>query len=257
VPVRLHSRHPRPAPAGIPITAGSPLPSWLPDVDIVLLAVPDAAVPGVATLLAGSAAIAGRHVVLHLSGVLDARSLSALSGSGAGLGSFHPLLSFTDPASAPLKLAAAVAAVEGDERSRAAAFLLASRVGLTPFVIRAEDKPLYHAAAVFGANFLVTIAAVGRRLFEQAGVPPEHAARGLATLMSGVLENIARAGPASALTGPVQRGDAETLRRNLAALGSDDAVLYRALSRATLDIADLTTEQRRAVEEAIHERREK
>lgn len=255
--VRLHTRRPKPAPTGLSITSGGTLPAWLPEVDVLILAVPDSAVTDVAAALAASGSIIPHHVVLHLSGVLSAAALSPLGPTGAALGSLHPLLSFTDPQAAPVRLAAAVAAVEGDDRARAAAGQLASRVGVAAFVIRAEDKALYHAGAVFGANFLVTIAAVARRLFERAGVPPEHAARGLATLMSGVLENVAKVGPAAALTGPVKRGDAETVRRNLAALSGDEAELYRALSKATMDIADLTAEQRRAIQEAVREGRER
>jgi predicted short-subunit dehydrogenase-like oxidoreductase (DUF2520 family) len=250
--VYLHSRHPKPVPSGIPIvTAGDPVPPWLSDADIVLLAVPDAVVSRVGAALAASRAIRGRHVVLHLSGVLDARALSALCPTGAALGSLHPLLSFTDPADAPARLREAIAAVEGDERAQRAAIDLASRLGLAPFVIRAEEKPLYHAGAVFAANFLVTIAALARRVFERAGVPPEQATLGLLTLMRGVLENVRSAGPEGALTGPVKRGDADTLRRNIAALATDEAALYKALSKATLEIAGLPPDQRRAVEAAL------
>ncbi|HXV85669.1 MAG TPA: DUF2520 domain-containing protein [Gemmatimonadales bacterium] len=256
VPVRLHSRRAKPAPTGIPLTVGPlpPPPPWLPDVDVVLLAVPDAVIGSVAAALAQSGGVTAGHVVLHLSGVLDASALAALAPTGAGLGSLHPLLSFGDPATAPLRLRAAVAAVEGDERARLAALALARRLGLIAFELSAADKPRYHAGAVFAANFLVTIAATARRLLEQAGVPPVAASRGLATLMGGVLENILKEGPERALTGPVKRGDAETVRRNLAALDVETAALYRALSRATLEIAGLSAEQRRAVEEAIQDR---
>jgi predicted short-subunit dehydrogenase-like oxidoreductase (DUF2520 family) len=119
------------------------------------------------------------------------------------------------------------------------------------FELKAEDKPRYHAGAVFAANFLVTIAAVARRLFEQAGVPPEQAARGLATLMGGVLENVIKEGAERALTGPVKRGDAQTVGRNMRALDPETARLYRALSKATLEIAGLTADQRAAIERAL------
>ena len=219
--------------------------------DIVLLAVPDAMIEEVAAALSRSGAITAGHVVLHLSGVLGADALKPLAGSGAALGSLHPLLSFGDPGSVPLRLQAAAAAVEGDERARVAAIALARRIGLAPFELDAAAKPIYHAGAVFAANFLVTIAATARRLFERAGVPPDLAARGLATLMGGVLENVIKKGAPRALTGPVKRGDAETVRTHLQALDPADAALYRSLSKATLEIAELTAEQRRAVERAL------
>jgi len=216
-----------------------------------LLAVPDSAIAAVAGALLG--AVGERHVVLHLSGRLGATALAPLASSGAGLGSLHPLLSFADPAAAPARLRAAVAAIEGDERGRAVARTLAICIGLTPFEVAAAEKARYHAGAVFGANFLVTIAAVARRVFTQAGVPPEVAAKGLATLMAGVLENVTRDGPAGALTGPLKRGDAGTVRANIRALDPPEAELYRVLSRATLDIAGLDAERRAAIERALDE----
>ncbi|HEX9580160.1 MAG TPA: hypothetical protein VF970_03565, partial [Gemmatimonadales bacterium] len=87
VPVHLLSRRAKPAPATIPLTVGAVPPSWLAEVDIVLLAVPDAMIEEVAAALSRSGAITAGHVVLHLSGVLGADALKPLAGSGAALGS--------------------------------------------------------------------------------------------------------------------------------------------------------------------------
>ncbi len=218
---------------------------------MVVIAVPDDAIPTVAAQLARSGKVGAGHVVLHVSGVLDGSALEALASTGAALGSLHPLQSLSDPTTAPDRLRGAYAAVEGDDRAAIAAVDLAESVGLKPFRLAAGQKARYHAGAVFAANFLVTLYGMAEKLFTSAGVPPEDAAPALLSLMRGVLENVKARGAAGALTGPVARGDAESVRRHLAALQGLEAALYRELSRATLELATLDEKQRRAVLEAL------
>lgn len=250
--VRLYARHARPVPPSLPLSVGEP-PEWLSHVEVVLLAVPDDAITGVAAALAAAGLVRPGQTVLHLSGALGRDALRALASCGAALGSLHPLQSLSDPATAPQRLNGAVAAVEGDARAIVVATALARGLGMDPVPIAEAAKPSYHAAAVVAANFLVTLAATSQRLFVRAGLPPDGATRALATLMQGTLDNVRAAGPAGALTGPVARGDVETIRRHLAALDGADAELYRTLSRATLALASLDAERRRAIVEALGE----
>lgn len=248
--VRVSARHAQPVPSSLQLTVGN-LPDWLSQVDVVLLAVPDDAIADVAGELAAAGLIRSAQTVLHVSGALGRDALAPLASSGAALGSLHPLQSLSDPATAPQRLAGAVAAVEGDARAVVVATALARSIGMEPVPVGAARKPAYHAAAVFAANFLVTLAATAQRLFVRAGLPPDEATRALATLMQGTLDNVRAAGPGNALTGPVARGDVETIRRNLAALDGADAELYRTLTRATLALAGLDAERRRAITEAL------
>lgn len=248
--VRLSARHARSVPAPLSLTVGE-LPGWLSEVDVVLLAVPDDAIAGVAAALAAAGLVRSAQTVLHLSGALGRDVLAPLAPCGAALGSLHPLQSLSDPATAPQRLSGAVAAVEGDERAVVVATALARGLGMDPVPVAAAHKPTYHAAAVFAANFLVTLAATSQRLFTRAGLPPDDATRALAALMQGTLDNVRQGGPGAALTGPVARGDVATIRRHLAALDGEDAELYRALSRATLALSNLDAERRRAVAEAL------
>ena len=252
--VRLYARHLRPVPAPLTLTTGD-LPAWLSQVDVIVLAVPDAAIAAVACGLAAARLVHSSQTVLHLSGALGRDALSALGPSGAALGSLHPLQSLSDPATAPQRLSGAVAAVEGDERAVVVATALARGMGMEPVPVAAADKPTYHAAAVFAANFLVTLAATSQRLFVRAGLPPDGATRAVAALMQGTLDNVHAKGPkpGAALTGPVARGDVDTIRKHLAALAGADAALYRALSRAALALADLDAERRQAVALALKE----
>jgi predicted short-subunit dehydrogenase-like oxidoreductase (DUF2520 family) len=220
-------------------------------VRIVILAVPDDAIREVAGQLAASGAVGSGHVVLHLSGVLDRSALSPLSPAGAALGSLHPLRSF---GSGEERLEGAFAAVEGDDRAVEEAVNLARSIGLRPFRLATGKKALYHAGAVFAANFLVTLYSRAERLLGEAGITPGEAREALSGLMAGVVENVALRG-VDALTGPVARGDVETVRLHLEVLGPEDRELYRLLSRLTLELARLPGAQRRALEQVLDEPR--
>jgi predicted short-subunit dehydrogenase-like oxidoreductase (DUF2520 family) len=248
--VRIHGRRTQPVPPPLTLTTGAP-PAWLREMDVLLLAVPDDAISELAAALAAHGRTRAGQVVLHLSGALGRDALQALAASGAALGSLHPLQTLTDPAAAPERLRGAVAAVEGEPQAVEVASGLARDVGLVPVPIPSDQKPRYHAAAVFASNFLVALAGVAQRLFVEAGLPDEVARTGLAALMAGALENLRAGGPAGALTGPVARGDVETIRRHLEVLRKADADLYRALSRAALDLARLDPERRRAIQELL------
>jgi predicted short-subunit dehydrogenase-like oxidoreductase (DUF2520 family) len=248
--VRVHGRRAKPVPPPLTLTTGAP-PAWLREMDVLLLAVPDDAIGEMAAALAAHGRAGAGQVVLHLSGALSKDALQALAASGAALGSLHPLQTLSDPADAPERLKGAVATVEGDRRAVEVASGLARDVGLVPVPIPSDQKPRYHAAAVFASNFLVALASVAQRLFVAAGLPEDVARTALAALMAGALENLRAAGPAGALTGPVARGDVETIRRHLEVLQETDAELYRALSRAALDLARLDPDRRRAIQELL------
>jgi predicted short-subunit dehydrogenase-like oxidoreductase (DUF2520 family) len=203
---------------------------------LVLLATPDDAIGNVAADLARDQAVAEHQVVLHLSGLLDRLALQPLACTGAGLGSFHPLQSIADPASAPSLLRGAYAGLEGDERALAAGEGLAQVLGMRPVRLARGTKPAYHAGAVMASNYAVVLAAVAERLARRAGVPAADARSLYLPLMRGTVANL-ELGPAEALTGPIRRGDEATVRRHLAALTSPERRLYRELGLVALRLA--------------------
>lgn len=203
---------------------------------VVVLAVPDDAIPGLAAELALQGGAGPAQVVLHLSGLLDRRALGALLPTGAALGSFHPLQTIVDPVAAPERLEGAYAGVEGDERALAEGERLASAMRMVPIRLAPEGKVAYHAGAVMAANYTVALAGVAERLAATGGVPPEVAGRLYLPLIRGAASNL-ELGPAAALTGPVRRGDVRTVEAHLAALRSDDRELYRLLGLAALRLA--------------------
>ncbi len=218
---------------------------------VILLAVPDHAIVEVAGLLARSGEIRRHHTVLHLCGALDRSALAELEPSGAALGSFHPLQALSDPHTAPERLRGAVAGVEGDRSAVEVASELARRVGLVPVSITPGSKAKCHAGAVFGSNYVVTLAATARDLLEGAGLSRELAWDAALALIQGAVENLATAGPEGALTGPVARGDVETIRRHAAALSPEEVRLYRVLAQATARLAGLDDAQVREVDRAL------
>jgi predicted short-subunit dehydrogenase-like oxidoreductase (DUF2520 family) len=203
---------------------------------IVLIATPDDTIGGVAAELARNGAVDASHVVLHLSGLLDRLALHALAFTGAGLGSFHPLQSIADPRTAPERLAGAYAGLEGDERALAAGEALAGALGMHAVRLPPGAKPAYHAGAVIASNYVVVLAAAAERLAREAGVDPADAAQLYLPLLRGTIDNLSL-GAAAALTGPVRRGDAATVRAHLAALRPDERELYRVLGRGALRLA--------------------
>ncbi|MGH7498515.1 MAG: Rossmann-like and DUF2520 domain-containing protein, partial [Gemmatimonadales bacterium] len=185
-------------------------------VSLVLIATPDSAIGETAAALAAQDAIGAEQVVLHLSGLLDRNALASLAPTGAGLGSFHPLQTISDPSTAPARLLGAYAGIEGDPRAVSEAESLAASLGMRPVRLTPELKPAYHAGAVFASNYVVALAGVAERLARSAGVPEADALRLYLPLLRSAAANL-DAGPVAALTGPIARGDADTVVAHLAA----------------------------------------
>jgi predicted short-subunit dehydrogenase-like oxidoreductase (DUF2520 family) len=184
--------------------------------DLVVICVPDDAIADVA------AGLEPGPWVAHVSG---ATSLSALEPHRRRF-SLHPLQTFTR-ARGPEQLDGAWAAVTADtEAGRAAGFWLAETLGLRPFALDDAARPLYHAGAAIASNYLVTLHAVASDLFRAAGAPPEA----LVPLMTRTIEN------GFELTGPIERGDWETVeahRRAIRAARPELEPLYDVLAEAT------------------------
>ncbi len=234
-PITLVSRSPHPVIPPLRLHRGR-REEAVRDASVVVLAVPDGAITSLAAELAAEGGITPRHVVLHLSGLRDREALGPLAETGAALGSLHPLQTVSDPATAAERFAGAYAGVEGDDRALSAAEALARSLRMVPVRIPAGAKPAYHAGAAFAANYTTALVAVAERLALAAGIAPGVARRLYLPLIRGAAANL-EAGPAAALTGPVRRGDAETVRAHLAALSPEDRKLYLLLAHEALRLA--------------------
>jgi len=206
------------------------------DVDAVVVAVPDRAIEEVADRLASVGLPAGIPV-LHTSGSRAGDALAVLAEQGHSVGSVHPLAALADPISGADRLAGATWGVEGEGAARALAERIVDACGGQALRIAPGGKPAYHAAAVFASNYAVVLLGVAERLMEEAGVHAEDARTALAALAAGAVENLAARGPSAALTGPVVRGDEETVALHLARLSADERALYCLLGREALRLA--------------------
>jgi predicted short-subunit dehydrogenase-like oxidoreductase (DUF2520 family) len=185
--------------------------------ELLLLCVPDAAIRYVARDL-----VPGPGWIAHVSG---GTPLAALDPHERRFG-LHPLQTFTR-ARGPEQLDGAFAAVTAEtEEARERGFELARLLGLKPFELADEARPLYHAGAAIASNYLVTLHRVASELFRSAGAPPEA----LVPLMQRTIEN------GFELTGPIERGDWETVeahREAIRATRPDLEALYDVLAEVT------------------------
>jgi predicted short-subunit dehydrogenase-like oxidoreductase (DUF2520 family) len=181
------------------------------------------------------------QVVVHTSGLLTAGVLRE-AGLAAPVGSFHPLQAFASPARGPELLASCVVAVEGDAAAVEAGRALAATLGAEVVTLSPDPdaKVAYHAAAVVASNYLVTLAGLATRLAALAGLDEASALRMLLPLQRGTLENLGALGVSAALTGPVVRGDAATVRAHLALLEArcpELRTVYCVLGRQAAELA--------------------
>ncbi|MCI5041462.1 MAG: DUF2520 domain-containing protein [Donghicola eburneus] len=200
--------------------------------DLWLLTVPDDQISAAAVTLAASCA--APSVVVHCSGFFSSDALAPLAQAGWQVASCHPVLSFADPHTARDQFSGTYCAVEGDAAAVALISDLIAQVGGQPFPVNAEKKALYHAAAVFSNNFAVVLQAIAAEAWVEAGVPDVVAAALGDKLLAGAAANVARLGPAAALTGPAARGDQDVLTRQGAEVSAwhpEAGEVYRAMSQ--------------------------
>lgn len=204
---------------------------------LVVIAVPDDAIGEVATGLASANAVSQDQVVLHTSGARDRTALAPLEGRAAGLGSFAPVQTVVEPATAAERLRGAYAVLEGDPAAIAMGQALAQRLAMQGVELTPRAKLAYHAGAVMVANLGVALEAMAERVAASGGVPPEAAAHIYLPLWQGMIANLMDLGAMKSLTGPVKRGDVETIRRHLGVLRGAEREAYVALSTEAISLA--------------------
>ena len=206
--------------------------------DLLLVAVPDPVLPAVAAELARRPQAA---VVLHTSGSLDAGALAPLKAGGSAAGTLHPLKAFPHILPDPEEARGVFFAVEGDPAARELAFRLAAAWGAEAAEVPAAARTLYHFAATLAAGGVVTLLAAAEEIAGRLGLP-SAVTRGYLELCKGAVAGAAEAHAegrplGAALTGPVARGDRDTVARHLEALrelAPEKLPLNLALARETI-----------------------
>ena len=204
------------------------------DCDLLLLTVPDDMLANVVTMLSASGAIHQGQVVAHTSGRHGLAVLKPAREVGARTIALHPAMTFTGTEVDLPRLAGCVFGVTADDEERALTEQLVGDLGGRPTWVREELRTLYHAGLAHGANHLVTLVAEAMEILSATGAVDPAAT--LRPLLTAALDNALDRGDA-ALTGPIVRGDVETVRAHLADLAANAPHAlpsYLALARATL-----------------------
>jgi predicted short-subunit dehydrogenase-like oxidoreductase (DUF2520 family) len=199
------------------------------EADLVVVATPDGAIADTAAALAGGARSGA--LVVHLSGACPLEELDKLRHDRPDVetGTLHPLQSLPSVELGIARLPGSWCAVDGSP----AVERLALTLGMRPFRVAGAQRATYHAAATIASNHLVALLGQAVRVAESAGVPPEA----LLPLVRASVDNVDALGAAEALTGPVVRGDADTVARHLEALPADERAAYRSLAREALRLS--------------------
>ena len=218
---------------------------------VVLLTVTDSAIKSVAKQIADF--VSKEQVVIHTSGALSSKEISFLN---ARVGSLHPLKSFANPEDAAKSLKGTIFTFEGSKKAEEAAKKIVSIVNGRFIKINPNDKVLYHLAAVLTANYTVTLFSLSQKILTSIGFSDEDAKESLLTLVKGVVRNIEKNGVDNALTGPILRGDVETIRMHLNAIKDKTLKdIYIFLAFATLKIAErrgLNREKIKAIRKVLN-----
>jgi len=222
------------------------------EAEVIIVAVSDDAIDEVAEKLAPS--LRPGAVVVHCAGSLGPQVLAPCAEAGASVGVMHPLVSFPTADAVP-NLEGTTFVIDGHRRAITAAKKVAGAVGAHTLTAGIHG-PAYHAAAALLANGSAALAAVSVDLLERLGVDVDDAEIAVAALLRSVADNVETIGVPEALTGPVARGDAATVRGHRAALRRFPRALatYEAIGPMILRVAreaGLTSARATAVKKAL------
>ncbi len=211
---------------------------------LVLLTVRDDQIQPLACRLAGSGNLNPQAVIAHCSGALTREALAPLAEIGMVTASMHPLQTFPNPRQGAEKIPGSFFFCETPPQARACIQNFVQSLGGHFHTIESHAKPLYHASAVMACNYLTALIEASTRLAGTAGIDPKDALQALGPLARATLDNVLDLGPAKALTGPIARGDHQTVAGHLHAiaqntdtLGPEALTLYKTLGRTALELA--------------------
>jgi len=207
--------------------------------DVVLITTPDDVIAGACRLIADHDGFAKNATVLHCSGALPSTILSSAKDAGAFIGSMHPLQSFAAARTDLNPFEGINMAVEGDSQAVTLAATLATEIGAQVHTIRTEGKTLYHAAAVAASNYLVTILDLALKMLAAAGIDSADGFTILKPLIEGTLNNIEKIGIPEALTGPISRGDLDTVSAHIEHIMAQVPELKALYCRLGIDTAGI------------------
>lgn len=220
----------------------------LPHADITFITTPDDHIHEVAEALALNQNYESDAIFIHCSGSLTSSVLAPLS----NVASCHPMRSFARPDLSVAEFKGTYCAIEGTTKAATKASELFRAIGGQTYEICADKKSLYHAAGVISSNYLVTLAHTASQCLSEAGVDDEIGMRIITNLMAGTVKNMQNTlSPQASLTGPIARGDTETVTKHIQCMDGEMKTLYKMLGLTTLELTSLPASQRAALEDTL------
>ena len=203
--------------------------------DFIFLCVPDRKIEGLAKTIGSEFQDLKGKTFVHCSGSLSSDILNSVSSNEVSFGSFHPIKAVTHGQNSFENV---WFEIEGNHSTLETLKQIADDFNAHSFEISKEAKPLLHAAAVVSSNYLVTLLHIAVKISEEANIDAKTALQVLLPLSKSTLDNIKEKGINAALTGPIARGDTETLKKHQSVLSSNEALsgIYNQLGKLTVPI---------------------
>ncbi|HKA43168.1 MAG TPA: Rossmann-like and DUF2520 domain-containing protein [Burkholderiales bacterium] len=208
--------------------------------DVWMIATPDDTIEQSCRALAASGKLKPGNIVFHVSGATPSSTLAPAAACGALIASTHPIKTFTDAGLAVQTFPGTYCGAEGNPVALEALKPAFEAIGARVFDITPELKHIYHAGGVFSCNYLAALIEAALRAHEKAGLPRTASLKALEPIVRETVDAIFEKGPARALTGPISRGDAGTVARQLAMVEGWDrglGMLYRGLGLIAVELA--------------------
>ncbi|CAM2734525.1 Rossmann-like and DUF2520 domain-containing protein [Legionella worsleiensis] len=226
----------------------------LPQSDVTWITCNDDAIESVVYQLLCDAVLKPGSFIIHCSGALNSTLLHPLKELGCSVASFHPLKAFKSGYLDPAAFREIYCVAEGDDLVCKWLHQIFQPLGAQVLSIQPDEKTKYHAAAAIASNYLITLAHASEELLLQAGIAQTHARTMICNLMQGNINNLLHTQRIEeTLTGPLCRGDTQTLNMHLKAINNPKTqALYKTAGLATLAMTDLPEETQIRIEELLH-----
>ncbi len=205
--------------------------------EMVIISVPDDKIKDVVKELSGLDL--NKKFIFHCSGILSSQILGPLKESGAQTASIHPVRSFPKKSREFRLFKNVYFSIEGAKKEQELSQMIVRKLGGLSFILKPKDKPLYHAACTIASNYLIVLIELARSVLEKADIKQELRDEIILSLIKETLRNAEKTGISQSLTGPVSRGDLETLKSHLISLRPYPSVFktYQDFAKQALKIA--------------------
>ena len=207
--------------------------------DCIIITTPDDAIAQVCMKISSEGGIRPGAKVIHMSGAGGLELLESAQDAGAHVACIHPLQSFADVDGAVRNIPGSTFGITSEDEIKEWSIQMVRDLGGIPFFISDADKPLYHAAACIASNYLTTLIHMVEEIYQSLGLNREDTIRAIWPLVMGTIANIKTKGTVQALTGPVARGDAGTIRKHTEVLRQKLPALLQAYSALGILTCDL------------------